>query len=118
MNRKNIVRVIVFVLLVFSILGCERSNLLENQLLSIAIEQAGKLGYDVKDMDVRMYTDKEQIYKVSDLMIKASGEPPNLENADYVLVDFYSKNTDVPDKKLWIYLDKNTGKMLGYLKGE
>jgi hypothetical protein len=87
-------------------------------MLSIAIQEAKILGYNMQDMKITMYADKKEIEMISDSMEVSSGTHPDLSNRNYALVVFYSTDPNIKDRKLWIYIDKDTSQIIGHLAGQ
>ncbi len=75
--------------------------------LPIAIEKAKELGFNPDEMDIRN----------EDKNSKLDEENPTLKNRNYQAV-YFSPKQAMKGGDLWIFVDKDTGKVISYIMGE
>lgn len=113
----------------------ESDKLTKEQIIRITISKAQELGYNTEDMDIIYDEDNQKIKE----HLKRSGvstynketkawekdspttpeqEYPELKEKDYQAVYFGPKGVGIKGGDLWVFIDRNTGEAIKYIRGE
>jgi len=113
----------------------QTNKLTKEQILQIAVNKARELGYTTEDMNivydednkkikehlkragVSTYNKKTQTWE-KDLPTTPEQEYPELKDKDYQSVYFGPKGVGIKGGDLWVFVDKNTGEAIKYIRGE
>jgi hypothetical protein len=113
----------------------QSDKLTKERITRVAISKAQELGYKTEDMDITYDEDNQKIKE----HLKRSGvstynegtktwekdsptapeqEYPELKDKDYQAVYFGPKEAGIKGGDLWVFIDKNTGEVIKYIRGK
>ncbi len=113
----------------------QSNRLTKEQIIQIAINKAKELEYKTEDMDivydednkrikehlqrsgVSTYNEKTKTWE-KDLPTTPEQEYPELKDRDYQSVYFGPKGEGIKGGDLWVFVDKNTGQVIKYIRGK
>ena len=135
MSKKIFLWLLVIVLCFASSVVYSQSNkLTKDQIIQIAISKATELGYKTAEMNivydesnkkitehlkrigVSTYNEKTKKWD-KDLPTTPEKEYPELKDKDYQSVHLGPKGI-VKGGDVWVFIDKNTGKVIKYIRGK
>jgi hypothetical protein len=136
MPKKLFLLLLVIVLCFASSFAFSQSNqLTKERIIQIAISKARDLGYKTEKMNI-VYDDgnksiKEHLKHIGvstynektkkwekDLPTTPGKEYPELKGKDYQSVYFGPKGSGILGGNLWVFVDKNTGEVIKYIRGK
>jgi hypothetical protein len=129
----NIKRQIVILSLVIFVAGCghlkgEPRNMLisKKKAVEISTGEANRLGYNTSLMNVTIdnnntlwtkYSSSLNLSTGVSLLNEISEVKNRLKNRTFWAVHFGPKNIEQQGGDLWVFIDRNTGEVILYLKG-
>lgn len=101
---------------VSSVEGRNKTMFSLGQVKKVADQEAGRLGYDIQNMDVQMDKENSQWKKYSTIIPHPDLEP-KLKGRDFIAV-YYSSKTQTLGGDLWVFVDRKIGKVITVLRGK